>query len=68
VAVQIRRAVAGVGRVDLDRRCEVLDIADRDQRMVIYTAVPGSSSAEALRLLAVVGADWSTVEAPPPVR
>jgi hypothetical protein len=36
--------------------------------MDIYTAVPGSSSAEALRLLAVVGTDWSTVEAPPPVR
>ena len=35
--------------------CDVLDIADRDQRMVIYTAVPGSPSEEALRLLAVVG-------------
>ncbi|UQU63302.1 helix-turn-helix transcriptional regulator [Couchioplanes caeruleus] len=35
--------------------CDVLDIADRDQRVVIYTATPGSPSEEALRLLAVVG-------------
>ncbi|MFE6280918.1 helix-turn-helix transcriptional regulator [Streptomyces sp. NPDC057877] len=35
--------------------CDVLDIADRDQRVVIYTAVPGSPAEEALRLLSVVG-------------
>jgi hypothetical protein len=35
--------------------CDVLDITDRDQRVVIYTATPGSPSEEALRLLAVVG-------------
>lgn len=35
--------------------CDVLDIADRDQRLIIYTAVPGSPSEEALRLLAVIG-------------
>ncbi|MBN6037687.1 helix-turn-helix transcriptional regulator [Amycolatopsis sp. 195334CR] len=35
--------------------CDVLDIADRDQRVVIYTAEPGSPSEEALRLLSVVG-------------
>ena len=35
--------------------CDVLDIADRDQRLVIYTATPGSPSEEALRLLAVIG-------------
>ncbi|MBB5935484.1 helix-turn-helix transcriptional regulator [Streptomyces zagrosensis] len=35
--------------------CDVLDIADRDQRLVIYTAPPGSPSEEALRLLSVVG-------------
>ncbi|KPI22218.1 helix-turn-helix domain protein [Actinobacteria bacterium OK074] len=35
--------------------CDALDIADRDQRVVIYTADPGSRSEEALRLLAVVG-------------
>ncbi|WP_433374580.1 helix-turn-helix transcriptional regulator [Actinoplanes sp. CA-142083] len=35
--------------------CDVLDITDRDQRLVLYTAVPGSSSEEALRLLSVIG-------------
>jgi transcriptional regulator with XRE-family HTH domain len=35
--------------------CEALDIADRDQQVVIYTADPGSPAEEALRLLAVVG-------------
>lgn len=35
--------------------CDVLDIADRDQQLVIYTTVPGSPSAQALRLLSVVG-------------
>ncbi|MEU7579218.1 helix-turn-helix transcriptional regulator [Streptomyces sp. NPDC041068] len=35
--------------------CDVLDITDRDQRVFIYTAAPGSSSAEAMRLLSVVG-------------
>ncbi|WP_033345902.1 helix-turn-helix transcriptional regulator [Catenuloplanes japonicus] len=42
-----------VGPVTVD--CDVLDIADRDQRLVIYTASPGSPDEEALRLLAVVG-------------
>lgn len=35
--------------------CDVLDIADRDQQIVIYTAEPGSPAEEALRLLSVVG-------------
>ncbi|GAA1928553.1 helix-turn-helix transcriptional regulator [Streptantibioticus ferralitis] len=35
--------------------CDVLDITDRDQRVVIYTAAPGSPSEEALRLLSVIG-------------
>ncbi|WP_310713486.1 helix-turn-helix transcriptional regulator [Streptomyces lydicus] len=35
--------------------CDVLDVADRDQRVVLYTATPGTPSAEALRLLSVVG-------------
>lgn len=35
--------------------CDVLDITDREQRVVIYTAAPGSRSEEALRLLSVVG-------------
>ena len=34
--------------------CDSLDIADRDQRVVIYTADPGSPSEDALRLLAVI--------------
>ncbi|WP_129842902.1 helix-turn-helix transcriptional regulator [Streptomyces sp. RFCAC02] len=42
-----------VGPVNVD--CDVLDITDRDQRVVIYTATPGSPSAEALRLLSVIG-------------
>ncbi|MEU7222925.1 helix-turn-helix transcriptional regulator [Streptomyces chrestomyceticus] len=41
--------------------CDVLDITDRDQRVVIYTAAPGSPSAEALRLLSVVGTQRMTV-------
>ncbi|CAN5745000.1 helix-turn-helix transcriptional regulator [soil metagenome] len=35
--------------------CDVLDVTDRDQRVVIYTADPGSPAEEALRLLSVVG-------------
>jgi transcriptional regulator with XRE-family HTH domain len=35
--------------------CDALDITDRDQRVVIYTATPGSPSEEALRLLSVIG-------------
>jgi transcriptional regulator with XRE-family HTH domain len=35
--------------------CDALDISDLGQHVVIYTAVPGSPSEEALRLLAVVG-------------
>ncbi|WP_436534912.1 helix-turn-helix transcriptional regulator [Actinoplanes sp. HUAS TT8] len=36
--------------------CDVLDLTDRDQRLIIYTAAPGSSSEQALRLLSVLGA------------
>jgi transcriptional regulator with XRE-family HTH domain len=42
-----------VGPVSVN--CDVLDITDRDQQVVIYTAAPGSPSKEALRLLSVVG-------------
>jgi transcriptional regulator with XRE-family HTH domain len=42
-----------VGPVTVD--CDVLDISDRDQRVVIYTAAPGSPSEVALRLLSVIG-------------
>ncbi|MGQ4511850.1 MmyB family transcriptional regulator [Streptomyces sp. DW26H14] len=41
--------------------CDVLDITERDQQLVIYTAVPGSPSEEALRLLSVVGTQRMTV-------
>jgi len=43
--------------------CDVLDIADRDQRVVIYTAAPGSPSEEALRLLSVLGTQRMDVTA-----
>jgi transcriptional regulator with XRE-family HTH domain len=42
-----------VGRIDLV--CEVLVVPERDQRVVLYTAEPGSPSEEALRLLDVIG-------------
>jgi MmyB-like transcription regulator ligand binding domain len=45
-----------VGELELD--CQLLDIADRGQRLVIYTAAPGSRSADSLRLLDVVGTQW----------
>lgn len=43
--------------------CDVLGIADRDQRLIIYTAVPGSPSEEALRLLSVIGTQSMEVSA-----
>ncbi|MFI7252114.1 helix-turn-helix transcriptional regulator [Micromonospora chalcea] len=42
--------------------CDVLDITDRDQQVVIYTATPGSPSEEALRLLSVIGTQRMTAE------
>ncbi|MFE0316311.1 MmyB family transcriptional regulator, partial [Streptomyces albogriseolus] len=45
--------------------CDVLDITDRDQQVVIYTAEPGSPSAEALQLLSVIGARHTTGPARP---
>ncbi|MEU6774953.1 helix-turn-helix transcriptional regulator [Streptomyces sp. NPDC046759] len=44
-----------VGPVTVD--CDALDVTDRDQQVVIYTAVPGSPSEEALRLLSVIGTE-----------
>lgn len=35
--------------------CDALELSDRDQQVVIYTAVPGTPSEEALRLLSVIG-------------
>jgi transcriptional regulator with XRE-family HTH domain len=43
-----------VGAVTVD--CDSLLLADRDQHLVLYTAPPGSRDAEALALLAVLGA------------
>ncbi|GAB3816420.1 helix-turn-helix transcriptional regulator [Micromonospora zhanjiangensis] len=45
-----------VGELTLE--CEVLEVAGHGQRLVIHTAVPGSPSAEALKLLGVVGPQW----------
>ena len=42
-----------VGRVDVI--CEVLVVPERDQRVVLYTAEPGSPSDQAIRLLDVIG-------------
>lgn len=43
-----------VGEVTVD--CDVLTLTDRDQHLVLYSAPPGSSGAEALALLGVLGA------------
>lgn len=44
-----------VGEVTVD--CDQLTLTDRDQRLVLYSAPPGSPGAEALALLNVLGAD-----------
>ncbi|MEE2036844.1 helix-turn-helix transcriptional regulator [Nocardiopsis sp. CT-R113] len=46
-----------VGQITVD--CDVLTLADRDQRLVLYSAPPGSPDAEALALLHVLGAQAS---------
>jgi hypothetical protein len=45
-----------VGELELE--CETLDIAGHGQRLIIYGTAPGSRTAEALKLLAVVGTQW----------
>jgi transcriptional regulator with XRE-family HTH domain len=52
---QLRKTFAHpvVGPVTVN--CDVLDLADSDQRVVIYTAVPGSADEDLLRVLSVVG-------------
>ena len=42
-----------IGELTLD--CQVLDVPHRGQKVVFYTAAPGSRAAEALKLLDVVG-------------
>jgi transcriptional regulator with XRE-family HTH domain len=42
----------GIGSITVD--CETLLLPDRDQQLVLYTAVPGSRDAESLELLRMV--------------
>jgi hypothetical protein len=42
-----------VGPIEL--HCDVLLVPELDQRVVLYTAAPGTPSHDALRLLHVVG-------------
>ena len=42
-----------LGPITLD--CDVLVLPDTDQRLVVYSAAPGSPAAEALAVLRVVG-------------
>ena len=44
-----------VGDITVD--CDTLTLTDRDQRLVLYSAPPGSHDAEALALLNVLGAE-----------
>jgi transcription regulator MmyB-like protein len=46
-----------VGEVTVD--CDTLTLTDRDQYLVLFSAPPGSPSAEALALLNVLGAEAS---------
>lgn len=52
-----------VGEITVD--CDSLALSDRDQHLVLYTAPPGSPSAEALAFLAVVGAGRVTTSGAP---
>ncbi|MFG2003251.1 helix-turn-helix transcriptional regulator [Spirillospora sp. NPDC048911] len=57
--VEVRRSTTKrivhpvVGPVDL--HCDVLLVPEKDQKVVFYTAAPGTASYEALKLLRVVG-------------
>ncbi|MBB4689762.1 helix-turn-helix transcriptional regulator [Amycolatopsis jiangsuensis] len=55
-----------VGPVTVD--CDVLEISDRDQQVVLYTVAPGSASEEAFRLLSVIGTQRMTPEDDAPSR
>jgi transcriptional regulator with XRE-family HTH domain len=73
--VQMRRHTtkqmhhAIVGTLELD--CQTLEIPDHDQRLLLYTAAPGTPSHASLQLLRVLGtqdmsAPTSTPPQPPP--
>lgn len=47
-----------VGEVNLD--CDILAVASSDQRIVVYTAEPGSRDAQRLELISVVGTQTLT--------
>jgi hypothetical protein len=44
-----------VGALTVD--CDTLDLAEQDQHLVLYSAPRGSSNADALALLAVLGTE-----------
>lgn len=48
-----RYDVPGVGPIVLD--CDVLEVPDDDQRLIVYSAAPGTEDADKLDLLRVVG-------------
>ncbi|WFE39303.1 helix-turn-helix transcriptional regulator [Micromonospora sp. WMMD998] len=52
-----------VGEITLD--CDSLDLTDRDQHLVLYTAPAGSPDADTLALLAVVGPDYAPTHRSP---
>ena len=49
-----------VGDITLD--CEVLTVAGHDVRIIVYTAAPGTSDADKLELLRVIGVQDLTVQ------
>jgi len=52
-----------VGEIELD--FDVLIVPNQDQRIIIYSAPPGSAAADALRLIGVVGTQHMGTEARP---
>ncbi len=46
-----------LGEIELD--CQVLHSEDRGQRLLVFTATPGTVDADRLELLAVVGRQFT---------
>ena len=46
-----------LGDIELD--CQVLHSEDRGQRLLVFTATPGTADAQRLELLSVVGAQFT---------